>query len=69
MADHAALRALVERHCADAQDLPTFADLLRNHVRWEERELFPAIERLVSADVLAQLAVHLADRDAGRSDT
>lgn len=48
LADHAALRALLARLGAapDADALGDFARLLQDHVRFEERELFPAFERL-----------------------
>jgi iron-sulfur cluster repair protein YtfE (RIC family) len=36
-------------------------DLLRGHVRYEERVLFPLIERAVPAPDLATLAIALAD--------
>lgn len=45
--EHAALARLVERLAGapDAGTLQTFADCLGAHVRFEERELFPAAER------------------------
>jgi iron-sulfur cluster repair protein YtfE (RIC family) len=50
-ADHARLRELVagEPSAAAASE---FASLLHDHVRFEERELFPRAERLLPADVL-----------------
>jgi len=63
-ADHTALRALVADGSDQPQDLRMFAERLRGHVRWEERELFPAIERLAPAEVLAELGERLARRDA-----
>lgn len=45
LADHHALRALragLQRH--DAAALAEFGHLLKAHVRFEERELFPAVE-------------------------
>ena len=46
--EHAVLRAM---HAAPEYDNPLwnveFATLLRDHARFEERELFPAIEKLL----------------------
>ena len=46
--EHAVLRAM---HAAPEYDNPSwnveFATLLRDHARFEERELFPAIEKLL----------------------
>ena len=49
--DHAALRALVA-----AGDNAGFAERLTAHVRFEERELFPACETLLAAEVLEAVA-------------
>lgn len=46
--EHAELRQLATRlHQADAKVLLAFAESLTAHVRFEERELFQAIERLL----------------------
>ena len=47
--EHAALRAQVEAVEArrDAQAFAAFADALAAHIRFEEREAFPAAERLL----------------------
>jgi len=51
--EHAVLRALVERIAdADLSALPTFAKLLREHVRFEERDLFMIAQRVLPADYL-----------------
>jgi len=42
--------------------LARFADLLERHVRWEERELFPALEAVISNDALAGLGHELERR-------
>jgi hypothetical protein len=47
LADHHRLRAL-----ATSGDAPAFAALLDDHVRFEERELFPACEARLPAEVL-----------------
>lgn len=45
LADHRALRALLDGlRQNDAAALARFGELLADHVRFEERELFPAIE-------------------------
>jgi hypothetical protein len=45
--DHAAIRDALARG-----DLAAFAERITSHVRFEERELFPACEARVPADVL-----------------
>ncbi len=42
--------------------LAAFADLLERHVRWEERELFPACEQSMSEDALAGVGHELERR-------
>lgn len=42
--DHEQLRALAAQQ-GDRQAMRTFGDLLAEHVRFEERELFPALEK------------------------
>jgi hemerythrin-like domain-containing protein len=54
LAQHAALRALVARLQSDgAQALPAWGDALREHVQWEERQLFPLAERRLDLPTLA----------------
>ena len=60
VSEHRKLEALAERlRAPDAAKLVgtlgEFADLLEAHIRKEERELFPLYERLVSADVAAEV--------------
>lgn len=38
--EHAALRALIHDRERDAEALKAFAELLKSHIRFEERELF-----------------------------
>lgn len=48
VSDHAELRRLsVQLHQADAATLLAFAERLASHVRFEERELFVALEALL----------------------
>jgi len=42
--------------------LGAFADLLERHVRWEERDLFPACERDLDAEALALVGQELERR-------
>ncbi|MBS1191138.1 MAG: hemerythrin cation binding region [Rhodocyclaceae bacterium] len=55
LAEHAELRRLAEQLAApSAADLAAFADYLVAHIRFEERELFPAAE--AHPDILARHA-------------
>jgi hemerythrin-like domain-containing protein len=49
--EHAALRQLVDRG-----GLAAFAETLIEHVRFEERELFPCCEARLPGEVLAEVA-------------
>ena len=42
--------------------LTAFADLLERHVRWEERELFPACEAAIDREALATIGHELERR-------
>ncbi len=42
--------------------LTAFADLIERHVRWEERELFPAAEAAMGEDALASVGHELEKR-------
>jgi hypothetical protein len=54
--DHATLRGhLAAAEAGDPGRLAAFAALLDAHIRFEERELFPAAERRLSADELARV--------------
>jgi hemerythrin-like domain-containing protein len=56
---HALARAL-RRQLADGEAEPetlrNLSNLLTTHVRWEERNLFPLVERLLSPEQLTELA-------------
>lgn len=54
--EHRAMQRLVrELELPDPDVLRRFAELLTEHVRFEERELFPAAESLLGRDVLARI--------------
>ncbi len=62
LADHAQLRALVEfgdNLGAIREQLRTWSDALTQHIRFEERELFPALQELLSAEQLLQIGREL----------
>lgn len=64
--EHEALRAFLAAARAGQVDaLERFASLLEAHVRFEERELFPACEALLAEHVLDDVAVRAPKR--GRS--
>ena len=56
LAEHAVLRGLVARVVREPSCLAEFAQRLTAHVRFEEGELFPACERLLTAEELAAVA-------------
>ena len=58
---HAALRDAVARlRAGDLQALPAWGEAMREHVHWEERELFPLAERVLDLRAL-QAALDTAD--------
>jgi hemerythrin-like domain-containing protein len=50
------------------QSLAAFADLLERHIRWEERELFPACEGALGEDVLSTIGHELEKRLVTRAE-
>ncbi len=65
--EHVALRssadlahALVKQDEPDGHWLHGLGKLLHDHIRWEERELYPSIERTADADELNRLAKRMA---------
>jgi hemerythrin-like domain-containing protein len=55
--DHAFLRSRAEAvRSGDAGAARAFGERLRDHVRFEERELFPACEKLLPDDVLEEVS-------------
>ena len=71
--EHRQIRQLVEAVDAEAAawdgPLGTVADALAAHIRFEEREAFPAAERLADAGTLARLGRQIHDAHHSRSST
>ena len=68
LADHLAIRRGVARVAAgqaDADDIVSLAGRLHDHVRFEERELFPRIENGLSSDQLERLAAEILAAEEG----
>lgn len=56
LVEHLAMKRLVrELEIPDAEILQRFAELLADHVRFEERELFEAAQKLLNGEVLARI--------------
>lgn len=71
LSDHLAIRRGAARVIADEAgpaELVELIDLLHDHVRFEERDLFPRIERELSEERLSRLAdaIGRAEEAAGR---
>lgn len=64
--DHAALRRYVLEGQHSDRDLVSFAKLLSDHVRFEERELFPFAEENLAKTDLDRIAQAYKDTDTGR---
>lgn len=71
--EHAAVRACVELaevlthdQAIDPVWVRGFGKLLQEHIRWEERELFPTIEQSAPAEALEGVARRMAERRAAR---
>ncbi|MFN0008239.1 MAG: hemerythrin domain-containing protein [Planctomycetota bacterium] len=69
-AEHEQLRALVERLSIDGAEaepdlalLSRLAQALEEHIRWEERHLFPAIEKEAPPENLRAAGEKLAGRE------
>lgn len=62
LTDHAELRALATRAQTEPACLADFAERLTTHVRFEERELFAACERLLTAAELDEVARQVPKR-------
>lgn len=73
--EHAAIAAManlaelyVENTEPDADWMRTLGKLLHDHIRWEERQLFPWIEHSVNAQALARLAKEISGTRSAASD-
>jgi hypothetical protein len=67
--DHAALRAALAAGAPrGGEALAAFAERLSEHVRFEERELFPAAERTLPEAALAAIAAACRARRAAAAD-
>lgn len=69
-AEHEGLRAIVARVSKELPDVEPDLDLLRRleraleeHIRWEERHLFPAIEAGAPAEALREIGERLAEAE------
>lgn len=70
--EHSSLRALVERVSEGELDLDLLrrlANALEEHIRWEERELFPAIEAGARPEDLRRAGEQLAAAERIRLDS
>jgi hemerythrin-like domain-containing protein len=73
--DHAALRSAVAKAMnvvetaatPDCDSLRKLGELLHDHIRWEERELFPLIERTASQEDMRALSTHTTKLESIRS--
>ncbi len=72
-AEHLAIRRIIESiarsdegAAVERELLGELAMLLDDHIRWEERHLFPILERAASATALSALAANLARRPTDR---
>ena len=64
--EHEQIRFYVRALKQDADNIniiTSFADLLEHHIRFEERQLFPAAEKSLTEEQLQQLGKHLHDGD------
>ena len=61
--EHASIRSLVAavEAAPEAEALGAFGDALVAHIRFEEREAFPAAERLADAETLARLGAQIGN--------
>jgi hypothetical protein len=67
LCEHIAFRARVDALARNADasvsELRELGEVLADHIRLEERELFPLIERTLPEPAMAALATALADRE------
>jgi hemerythrin len=72
--DHATLRTLVveARRSRDSRDVDSdrileLGEKLRDHIRWEERELFPALEAAISDETMTGIGKETAKMESRRA--
>ena len=58
LAEHSLIRSMLSKEF-EKNSLTEFADNLEKHVRFEEREFFPHVEKTVSTDQLEEIAKQL----------
>ena len=66
-AEHLAIRRLVrraEREGLSVEELRGLGALIADHVRFEERQLFPLIEAALEPGAIAELGAEIADAEA-----
>jgi hemerythrin-like domain-containing protein len=66
--EHRGLRTLIDQMSEEDDEakeplLTAFADLLKAHIRFEERELFPLLEQKVNPERLTEVTKSLESRD------
>jgi len=65
IAEHQQIRALVERIKSATDEIVEvaveLAQVLNNHVRFEERILFPYLEKTIPADKMAEIGIALSE--------
>lgn len=73
LSEHDTLRDLQRQaatepeRAADAEWMLRLGSVLHDHIRWEERELFPRIEKTVSASGLQHLSLETRELEARRN--
>jgi len=68
MREHRAMRDTVARCCAGSFDEKTvraFGELLESHIRFEEREMFPMVQRILGPNELSGIGERIAARRNG----
>lgn len=73
LSEHDALRDLQRQaatepeRAVEAEWMLRVGSILHDHIRWEERELFPRIEKTVSASELQHLSLETREIEARRN--
>lgn len=63
--EHGAMRDMVARCCVGPvgdEEIRTFGALLESHIRFEEREMFPVVQRILGEQELAEIEGEIAAR-------